>query len=113
MGSSLHAGVTTLVILFRKVNRSESEKGQVEGVQPDDGGIALVAVVVPMPDGRDDYITSPKRHLLSLDGSEALSINDESEGESNVSVSWCRFSRIHDLKTTVDGVSGVRRFYNV
>ena len=97
-------------IALSKMHRGETEQRQVEHVQPDDGVCALVAVVMPMPDGRHDNVTADERHLLALDGSESLAIDDEPTGKGEVSVGRGRLAGINQLKTSVDGICRVRRF---
>jgi hypothetical protein len=88
----------------------ETEKRQVEHIQPDDGVCALVAVIMPMPDGRHDNVAADKWHFLALDGSEALAIDDEPTCKGEVSVSWGRLAGVDQLKTAVNGVCRVGRF---
>lgn len=101
------------MVLLGKVNGGESEERQVEGVQPDDRSVALVAVIVPVPNGRHDHVTPLQWHLLALDRREALAVNDEPESKSNVPVSGRRLSGVDDLEAAVDGIRGVRRFYDM
>lgn len=71
--------------------------------------IATVSVVMPIPDRSEDYVASPHRDPFAVDGGEpAFTFNDETHGESDVSMGWSGFMGHNELQTTVDGVGGVR-----
>lgn len=64
-----------------------AEQEYIQHVEPNDGLVTLVIVVVPVPCGRDDDVSAHERHLLALDGGKALAVHDEATGIGNVSMS--------------------------
>ena len=92
------------------MHTSEPEERKVEGVEPNDRLIALVAVVVPVPSGGDDDITPLQGNLLTLYGGETLAVDDEPDGKGNMAVSRGSFARVDELETTIYGIRRIGRF---
>lgn len=100
------------MVLLCEVHRGESEERQVECIEPDNRGIALVSMIMPVPCRRNDNIAASQGHLFSFNSREALAVDDESEGERDVPVRRSSLARVDDLKSTIDGVCCVRGFCN-
>lgn len=66
-------------------------------------------MIMPVPGWRDDNIAAGQRHLLAFNGGEPDAVNDEPTGKCNVPVCRSRLTRIDKLKTSIDGVSRIRR----
>jgi len=54
-------------------------------------------MIMPMPNGRYNDITSNKRHLLPFNCCETLSINNEAGRKGKMSMRWCRLTGVDDL----------------
>jgi len=69
------------------VRAEEIRESGVEAVQPNDGGRAVVAVVVPGPARRDDKIAGTHGDTLAVDrGVSALALHHEAQGVGRVAV---------------------------
>jgi hypothetical protein len=86
------------------VNWGEAEQRQIQHIQPDYWLITLIAMVMPVPDRCNDNITSDKRHLLAFDCCETFTIYDEASSEGKMSMCWGCFTRVDDLKTSINSI---------
>lgn len=88
---------------------SVGEQWQVQHVKPNDRLVALVAMVVPMPCGRYDHVATSQWHLLALNCSEALAIDDEAAREGNMPMRRCSLAGLYYLQATIDSIGSVWR----
>jgi hypothetical protein len=91
----LLARVSTILIAFGEMHRCISEQGKIQDVQPDDRLVALIAVVVPVPGGRENNIASRQGHFLALHGSEPVAFHNEPEGICDMPMGGSCLSRVH------------------
>jgi hypothetical protein len=90
-----------------EVDGEVSEVGEVETIEPDHRARTVLAMVVPVPCGREDDVASVHLYAATVYGGEAaVALNDKSHGEGCVSVGWCRLVGHDELKP---GVNGIRR----
>lgn len=93
-----------------EVDGCRCEQWEVESVKPDHWCGPLVAMVVPMPAGREYHIAAVHKHLLPLDRGEATTaLHDEAHRECDVPVSRRYLTGENQLKATIDSVGGIRR----
>lgn len=108
---SLHARVSTLLVILGKVDRDAPEERKTQAVEPDDQVFALVAVVVPIPWRGEDDVPALHGDLLAFDSRESiLSLDDEPQRERGVSVRGGCLARQDELEAAVDCIGGVGGF---
>lgn len=116
-GLRILGGVSFLTKMLVEVDREMGKGGEVEAVKPDYGLVistlfisALLAVVVPVPSGRDKNITRPHSDPTPLNGSEtSLSLDDEPDGEGSMSMGRSYLVGLDQLQTSIESVGGERR----
>lgn len=89
------------------MNASIGEEWQIQHVKPDDRLVTLVAMIVPVPCGRDNHIATSQWHLLALNRSEALAIDDEATGEGNMPMCWRSLTGLYYLQATINSIGSV------
>jgi hypothetical protein len=78
---------------------------QVEAVEPDHGAGAVLAVVVPVPGRREDYVAALHGDALAMDGGEAaLAFDYEAHSEGDVAVGAGDFVGHDELEAGIEGV---------
>ena len=101
------SGVAGLAEVLYEVDGEVGEVGQVEAVEPNHGPAAILAVVVPVPRGSQDDITTLHLDTAALDGGEAaLALDDEAHGKGSVAVGLGRFVWHDQLQAGIYGVGG-------
>lgn len=101
---NLLARVPFLAISLCKMDLCIRKERQIQGIEPHNWLLALVAVIVPMPIRCDDDIATYERQLLALNGGESLAVDDEAKRRGDMSMGRRRLSRVDKLQAGVDGV---------
>jgi len=102
-------------MVFDKVDREVDEAREIKSIEPDNRLIiptllisTLLAVVMPVPSGRDNDVTRLHRNSLAVNCSEATSaFDDESACEGGVPVCRCCFLRLHQLESSIQSISSI------
>ena len=101
----------TVLVRFVDGRGAGEDERRVEPIEPQHVAVALVAVLVPQPVGRQDEVAWAHRQLLALDrGRRALAFDDEAERGRRVAVRSRHLAGPHELDGGVDGVGGAKRF---
>ena len=99
--------------MLDKVNWKVGEIWQIKAIEPDHGAGTIFAVIVPVPRGREDDISSLHLDALAMDSSESpLALNNESHCKGRVAMSLSGLIGHDELEPGIDGVGGERGIFS-
>ena len=93
--------------VFDEVDREVNEIREVKAVEPNHGARSILAMVMPVPCWRQDYISTLHFDSTAVHGSVSpVAFDDKAHGECSMAMRRGHFVWHDKLKASVNGVGG-------